>query len=190
MQNELTELRNQVRTLKRMLLGAFGFLLVGGFLAATSLQGVPDVIEAKRIEILSDNGTPLVVLDASRIRDGGTQARFAGDLTLFSEGGKQLASLGRDGFSGGGVLSICNKDAIRVVRLGSLSNGGSTAVFNNSSGGVCVGLGAAGPRQNGSLTVNGKDGRVVALGVREDGGTIMTWSADALTVTSRLPAQE
>lgn len=29
MQNELTELRNQVRTLKRMLLGAFGFLLVG-----------------------------------------------------------------------------------------------------------------------------------------------------------------
>ena len=47
MQNELNELRNQVRTLKRVVYGACGLLLVGGLLAATSLQSVPDVVKAK-----------------------------------------------------------------------------------------------------------------------------------------------
>jgi hypothetical protein len=34
MQNELNELRNQVRTLRRMLFGVFGLVVVGGLLAA------------------------------------------------------------------------------------------------------------------------------------------------------------
>ena len=42
MQNEITELRNQVRTLKRIVYG-FGCLLVAGIVVgATSLQTVPD----------------------------------------------------------------------------------------------------------------------------------------------------
>ena len=52
MQNEITELRNQVRTLKRIVYG-FGCLLVAGIVVgATSLQTVPDVIQAKKFEVI------------------------------------------------------------------------------------------------------------------------------------------
>jgi hypothetical protein len=56
MQNELNELRNQVRTLRRMLFGVFGLVVVGGLMAATSLQGVPDVVKAKSFEVVHDAG--------------------------------------------------------------------------------------------------------------------------------------
>ena len=56
MQNEITELRNQVRTLKRIVYG-FGCLLVAGIVVgATSLQTVPDVIQAKKFEVVNDDG--------------------------------------------------------------------------------------------------------------------------------------
>lgn len=64
MQNELNELRNQVRTLKRVVYGAFGLMLVGGLLAATSLQSVPDVIQAKKFEVLNKNGKVSVSLES------------------------------------------------------------------------------------------------------------------------------
>ena len=63
MQNELNELRNQVRTLKRVVYGACGLLLVGGLLAATSLQSVPDVIQAKKFQVVNDEGLAVVGLD-------------------------------------------------------------------------------------------------------------------------------
>ena len=44
----IESLETQVRTLKRMLFGVFGLVVVGGLLAATSLQSVPDVIQAKQ----------------------------------------------------------------------------------------------------------------------------------------------
>ena len=53
MQNEITELRNQVRTLKRIVYG-FGCLLVAGVVVgSTSLQTVPDVIQAKVVQAIS-----------------------------------------------------------------------------------------------------------------------------------------
>ena len=69
MQNEITELRNQVRTLKRVVYG-FGCLLVAGIVVgATSLQTVPDLIQAKRFEVINSKGKPCVVLDS--MFDGG-----------------------------------------------------------------------------------------------------------------------
>ena len=64
MQNEITELRNQVRTLKRIVYG-FGCLLVAGVVvSATSMQTVPDVIQAKKFEVVNGDGNAVVVLDS------------------------------------------------------------------------------------------------------------------------------
>ena len=66
MQNEITELRNQVRTLKRIVYG-FGCLLVAGVVvSATSLQTVPDVIQAKKFEVVNGEGKVLVELSGMR----------------------------------------------------------------------------------------------------------------------------
>jgi hypothetical protein len=51
MQNELNELRNQVRTLKRVLYTLCSVGVLGGLLAATNLNSVPDVIQAKKFEV-------------------------------------------------------------------------------------------------------------------------------------------
>ncbi len=59
MQNEerINVLETQVRTLKRIVYG-FGCLLVAGIVVgATSLQTVPDVIQAKMFEVVNSYGT-------------------------------------------------------------------------------------------------------------------------------------
>ena len=60
----IESLETQVRTLKRMLLGVFGLVIVGGLLAATTLQSVPDVIQAKKFEVVNDAGKVVVELES------------------------------------------------------------------------------------------------------------------------------
>ena len=67
MQNEIDDLRNQVRSLKRMLFGMFGLVVVGGLLAATSLQSVPEVIQAKSFEVVNDAGKVFVLISGSTV---------------------------------------------------------------------------------------------------------------------------
>ena len=67
---ELNELRSQVRTLKRMLFGVFGLVVVGGLLAATTLQGVPDVIQAKKFEVVNEGGEVQILLKSSGKKKG------------------------------------------------------------------------------------------------------------------------
>ncbi|MDG2054874.1 MAG: hypothetical protein P8J86_09210 [Phycisphaerales bacterium] len=184
----IESLETQVRTLKRMLLGVFGLVVVGVLLGWATPRTSPDVLRSKRLEILSDNGTPVVVLEASRVFDSVDQeGHFAGKLILQNDDGKQNASLGPGDF-GGGSLSINNKDSVTVVALGSSINNGGSAFVNNSTGKTSAAISSS-PTGAGWLTVNSKDGnRVVALGVRQDGGNVITWALDAMTITSRLPA--
>ena len=113
MQNEITELRNQVRTLKRIVYG-FGCLLVAGVVvSATSLQTVPDVIQAKRFEVVNDEGKPVVNLYA--YDDGGV-------LSIQNKEGKSVAALFTN--TNGGVLGIHNKDGKQVAKLSANEGGG------------------------------------------------------------------
>ena len=187
-QNEIAELRNQIRMLKCMLLGVCGLVVVGVLLGWSTPRTSPDVLRSKRLEILSDNGTPVVILEASRVSSGGDQEkRFAGKMVLLEDDGKQNVRMGPGDF-GGGSLSINNKDSVPVVALGSSINNGGSAFVNNSTGKPSTAI-SSGPAGAGWLTVNGKDGnRVVALGVRQDGGNVITWTLDAMTITSRMPA--
>ena len=122
MQNEITELRNQVRTLKRIVYG-FGCLLVAGVVvSATSLQTVPDVIQAKKFEVVNDEGKVVASFYANM---GG------GMLSFSNKVGKVVAGLGSDEVNGGGVLGINNKDGKRVAGIHADENGGVARVFNN-----------------------------------------------------------
>ena len=152
MQHEINELRNQVRNLKRMLFGVFGLVVVGGLLAATSLQSVPDVIQAKKFEVMNDAGK--VVVEIGAIADGGK-------LEIYENGGKQVALIGAGPTGGalgirnkagksvavlvpnllGGALEIRNTKAQPVVVLSTTTMGGVVSVLNNDTVGV-VGVAA------------------------------------------------
>ncbi len=98
MQNEISELRDQVRTLKRMILGLLGLVVAGGLLAATSLQNVPDVIQAKRFEVVnSANG---VAISLASDKEGGL-------LQINNEQGARIASLKSQGT--GSTLTLIDR---------------------------------------------------------------------------------
>jgi hypothetical protein len=120
MQNEINELRNQVRTLKRMLFGVFGVVVLGALLAATTFQNVPDVIQANRFEVINAEGNPVVVLDSvsEQYKNGGRIRVHSATADIVAQidgtGRKQgfslwydgavIAHLGQD--EGSGVLGV------------------------------------------------------------------------------------
>ena len=118
----IESLETQVRTLKRMLFGVFGLVVVGGLLAVTTLQSVPDVIQAKKFEVV--NGDEKVVASLYASMGGGV-------LSFSNKDGEVVAGLGSDEVNGGGVLGINNKDGKRVAGIHADENGGVARVFNN-----------------------------------------------------------
>ena len=106
MQNELNGLRNQVRTLKRMLFGVFGLVVVGGLLAATTLQSVPDVIRAKQFQVVNDEGTVIVEIGATA--DGG-------QLRVRNKDGKQVAAIFADA-NGDGLMTTHDSKGVVTSR--------------------------------------------------------------------------
>ena len=118
----IESLETQVRTLKRMLFGVFGLVVVGGLLAATSLQSVPDVIQAKKFQVVTDEGKVVASFYANM---GG------GMLSFSNKDGEVVVGLGSDEVNGGGVLGINNKDGKRVAGIHADETGGVARVFNN-----------------------------------------------------------
>ena len=116
----IESLESQVRTLKRMLFGVFGLVVVGGLLAATSLQSVPDVIQAKKFQVVTDEGKVIVGLGYG----GG-----GGLLRIFNQYGKQFAVLGLRG-EGEGGLGISNKDGVEVAALLAYEDLGMLGIYN------------------------------------------------------------
>jgi hypothetical protein len=120
MQNEITELRNQVRTLKRIVYG-FGCLLVAGVVvSATSLQTVPDVIQAKKFEVLSDDGKAVVVL-SSHLLDREMNVEdsiYYGSVSALNSNGGTLVTLGSNNCNGTGQVATFNGHDRFLVLLG------------------------------------------------------------------------
>ena len=99
MQNEdrINGLETQVRTLKRIVYG-FGCLLVAGIVVgATSLQTVPDVIQAKKFEVMNNEGNKVAVLFATE---------YGGICVLKNNDRKRVGSI--ISTPGGGALIISN----------------------------------------------------------------------------------
>ena len=109
MQNEqrINGLENQVRTLKRIVYG-FGCLLVAGVVvSATSLQTVPDVIQAKKFEVVNDEGK--VIVELRNLIGGGVDN---GMLVTRNSKGQTLVELTSNMFGHGGVVTRNEKGEI------------------------------------------------------------------------------
>ena len=120
MQHEITELRNQIRTLKRVVYG-FGCLLVAGVVvSATSMQTVPDVIQAKKFEVISDDGKAVVVLDSHilELEVPLKEELHYGSITSLNSNGTTLVTLGASPCEGYGQLLTMNAHGRLLVKVG------------------------------------------------------------------------
>ncbi len=154
MQNEerINGLETQVRTLKRIVYG-FGCLLVAGVVvSATSLQTVPDVIQAKKFEVVNDEGEVLVEL--SNIAGGGVDN---GMLVTRNSAGQTLVVLGAN--EDGGNFAAFNKDGKLACLLTAIEDGGMLDIFNKD-GNRIVGLVAN--EDGGSLVTLDKEGQITS----------------------------
>ena len=72
MQSEerINVLETQVRTLKRIVFLVCGLLIAGVVVSATSVNRIPDVIQAKKFEVVNNEGKTVVGLSANAIGMG------------------------------------------------------------------------------------------------------------------------
>ena len=147
MQNEerINGLETQVRTLKRIVYG-FGCLLVAGIVVgATSLQTVPEVIQAKKFEVVNDEGK--VVASIHRNESG------SGVVGVCNKDGKAVVVIASN--VNGGMVGIIDKDGKSVGTLGANKDGGMFYI-NNGDGTLLMALGVS--RYGGRLSLHNNKG--------------------------------
>ncbi len=198
----IASLETQVRTLKRMLFGVFGLLVAGAVLGATSLQTVPDVIQAKKFEVVNQSG--LVVGTFQSWEDRGlvslrdsmkrptvvisselSTGVASGFLTTMNSKGSIVASVGVNE-AGNGVVATEDGRGKRLVEVGSDSHGGRLRI-NNAKGEDLVSLRCTGS-DSGWVAVRRKstDRIILTGGIDEEGGMLIAYDnkQNPLTVIS------
>ena len=118
--SRIESLETQVRTLKRMLFGVFGLVVVGGLLAATTLQSVPDVVKAKKFIVVDAKGDAATVLDSRLMLNtpGGMVGVVNGAFVVVNEKGRELLQLQADTRQGAGELVLLRADGTQFISMG------------------------------------------------------------------------
>ena len=162
MSNEerIAVLELQYRTMKRIVLGvawvislnfAICALIIVGFVVSNT--NAPDVIQAKKFEVVNDDGKPVVVIGSGA---------YGGSWRIDNNEGNPVAQI----FSRaeGVVWAVSNKEGKPVVGINASASGGLLGVFDKDRK-IVVGLYA--DTGGGSLAISNKDGERVAL-IRAD----------------------
>ncbi len=132
----IESLETQVRTLKRMLFGVLGVVIVGGLLAATSLQRVPDVVKAKSFEVVNDEGKVFVLISGSTTQPNSIKSRQEGGLiSTHNSQGETLILMGMNNHGSGAIQTMNNKGHT-LVSLSTNLAGEGTLITENGTGEV------------------------------------------------------
>ena len=118
-ETRIESLEQQIRTLKRMLFGVFGLFVVGGLLAATNLQKMPDVIQARSFEAVDDKGHAYAVI---------TNDASGPWIGILHEAGGIAVMTANDT---GGLLMINDKNGKPNASVASNADGGAVTVYDN-----------------------------------------------------------
>ena len=168
----IASLETQVRILKRMLFGVFGLVIVGAVLGATSLQTVPEVIQAKKFEVVNDEGKVLVELSDVNDQNRG------GILTRRSDGGILVAITSNE-FDGGAILTVnengqksCFPSISSVVTGMDKGSGSGTVTTHNHMGNKLVSLNATADGGGSLQTNNSRWRTLVSLHGHKDCGAV------------------
>ncbi len=136
-------------------------LAVGLFMAQGRSQMVPDVIRAKKIEVVGKNGAPVVSLSAW---DRG------GRIHTMTNTGKMLFE------ATAGEVSVYNNKGQKLVKLSATKEGeGLLATYNHKGEGV-VAIGATKEGEGALATYNGAGQKLVTITAADNGGAISVWN--------------
>ena len=144
--SRIESLEGQVRTLKRIFATLFGLVIAAGLLAATTLQAIPDVVQAKKFEVLNEDGQVVVQL-ASNSAGGLVEIKNGKGLNLvrliaYPEGGTVSAHDGKGrtlllmggNEHGSGALQTRANTGKTLVTLGTNQEGEGIVFTQNGQG--------------------------------------------------------
>ena len=151
MQNEerIHVLETQIRTLKRIVCLVCCLLVAGVVVSATSMQTVPDLIQARSFEVVNADGAALVRL--------GVTTTGVGTIRTMNGGGQDLVRLGVTA-SGKGIVRTMNGMGQGLVQLGVNTDGQGTITTMNGMGQALVRLGVSDSGRQGTLWTFNEDG--------------------------------
>ena len=172
-------------------------------MAAKGIQEVPDVIQAKKFEVVNDSGK--VIVEMSNLQGGGvdngqlvTRTSTGGTLVKLIAGpgggavetrngkGQILVELGVT-TDGQGHVETQNGKGQRLVALSATTDGEGLVKTQNGKGQTLVRLTATTGGEGVVVTKNGNGGTLVELGVTMGGnGLVETYNGKGV-VTSRSP---
>lgn len=127
--DRIKSLEDQIRALKRMLLGVLALAVAAGLLAATTLQVVPDVIKAKKFEVVNGEGQAVVELGSNKA---------GGVVSIGHCEGHRLVEL--MAHLEGGTVSILNRQGKTLVLIGVNEHGSGALQTRNNKGQTLVSL--------------------------------------------------
>ncbi|MCZ6836154.1 MAG: hypothetical protein O7G85_10305 [Planctomycetota bacterium] len=156
---DLTRSRRDLRRYRGvMLMLVFG--LIGlGTLAANQSSTISEVIQAKRFEVVDDDGHLVLALSSSA---------FGGQLDLWNKTKQNLLRL--SGSAHGGDIALWNKDGVNVYGAYATRDGAATSLWNKTGRSIFTAY--TQPNGGGKVEVSNLNGQTVAAlsSVHEVGG--------------------
>ena len=117
-----------------MLLGVFGLVAAGALLAATSMQSIPDLIQAKTFEVVNDDGQVFVRVSGSSTQPNSSKSvQTGGIISTYNSQGKNLILMGMNDGGSGGIQTLNNKGNT-LVSLSTNLAGEGTIITENGKG--------------------------------------------------------
>tara|TARA_B100001059_G_scaffold208149_1_gene220213 strand:- start:215 stop:916 length:702 start_codon:yes stop_codon:yes gene_type:complete len=164
-EERMETLETQVRRQRRWNIALGVVVVVGGLMAAKGIQVVPDVIQAKKFEVVNDAGK--VIVELSNVQGGGVDN---GKLVTRNSTGGTLVTLiaGPDG----GVVETHNGKGQTLVAISATTEGEGSVTTKNGKGQTLVKL-SAGPEGGFVETQNGKGQALVTLSATTDGKAVV-----------------
>ena len=167
-EERMETLEKQVRRQRRWNIALGVMVVVGGLMAAKGVQEVPDVIQAKKFEVVNDEGK--VIVELSNVQGGGVDNGFV--LTRNSVG-QTLVKLGVT--SGGqGLVRTENGKGQTLVILGVNTVGKGLVQTENGKGQTLVQLSSS--PVGGKVMCSNATGKGVAgiMAIPDGSGVVVT----------------
>ena len=168
-EQRMEALEQQVRGQRRWNRALGAVIVVGGLLAATSSPSVPEVVQAKKFEVVNDQGKVIVRMNA--VKHDGEQYGF---ITTRGRNGQSLVEIGAT-VMGEGQVKTQNGRGGTLVTLAANAEGNGFIKTQNGEGGTMVAIAATVGGEGVIKTQNGNGQTLVQLGTTVEGeGMIKT----------------
>ena len=176
LENQVDTLQKQVRNLRRALIAVCGGAAILGLVAATVPDAVPDLVRAKKIQVVDDDGKVLV---------GMGENEHGGVLVVANGDQQEIVVLGAA--STGGILGINNNEKVANFILEAKKDGGFLTI-KNSADKASLGLGSVADG-HGIILVNRPDGKpsVEILSLTDGKGGAIAIKDGAGKVVRKIP---